>query len=644
MERVKLRDWPLLSIPRKVDAANLVEGSVYLYAADSFVSLTNHEMLVVDFYGIQSKEIYLRVFISDGGFASLKLQPAPKWSDSMIDGLLSYRLCAQQDGRLKRGCSPVNNKTSMIIKSFLKHKIKGEILTNPLDCIALYQAEIRKKALRDRHQRIKDQINSQFSMIEELPEDIQNWIEQYPLWEHQYIFYHRAADRKKIAGLCSACGGEVLLTTVKHNNEGVCPACGRRITFKSYGISHGTQDKFVFNFMQKGKNGGLIQRVFEGCKSYRDGYKEPKVSFSECRRYVFVGESESVSAYHYGRFRNTDEVRWCDGKQFAFGYMAYTDTGCVYATNLRSVIRNTKWMDSGIDLFALTKIEFDPYNYFTQYQKRNAIRYLVDNRLYSLIEEVVKSSWKGDVMDEGFFLALRNNKAYFADFREIGIRVDEVIMIESFGSRPPKKDVLLRIRSMDLVGEMPRILKYTTVDKALNYIEKFSGGAGGIAKDTLITWLDYLEMARGAGYDTGSSFVIFPKDPTAEHDRFATDRKAQENAAYDKAICEIFEKTNQMLTYGDGDLFIRPPMNAAEICGEAVGLRHCVDRYIADVALSHTMILFIRHKDKPLKPFFTVEFQNNKVRQCRGLCNVDATDDVKCFLKRWSAYIEQKAQ
>ena len=632
-----MRDWPLLPIPRKIDVTNWIVYTTYLYAAKVF-SLNSHETLVVDFYDIQIKETILRIFVSDGEFATLKLISPSKWSDSMIDKLLPLRFSLAHLGMPpSRGCAPANKRTGVTIKSFLKRRIKGEMQSDALDCLFLYQLGIRQRALGDRHQKIRDQIDATFSVIEELPEDINEWIEKYPLYEHQYIFYRRV-KKNKIEGLCSSCKNHVLLTTAKHNFEGVCPVCSHKITFKAEGISQRTLDKFVFNYIQKSIGDGIIQRVFEGYKSYLDGYSTPRMLFTERRRYVY--SNDSVSPYHFGNFRNTGEMRWCDGAQHSIGYMSYSNISYLYPTNLRSVIRDTKWMDSGIDRYAIANIQFDPYDYFWLFKEQNGIRYLVDNKLYSLVEDGIARSTTGK-MDEGFFQTLRKNKAYFNDFREIGISVKEVVMISSFGSRPPKRDIMLRIRSMGIVSEIPHILKYTTVDKSINYIYK-AAGAESSARDMIIMWLDYLKMAEDAGYDSRSTFVLFPRDLRKEHDRLVAERKALENAVYDKAIREMFFEASRMLAYDDGNMFIRPPMNAAEICEEAVTLRHCVDKYIGEVAMSQTMILFVRHKDEPLKPFYTVEYRNNEVRQCRGLRNVFPTYDVNCFLKNWSEFVTKK--
>jgi len=624
MKRSKLIKLDLLSFPDKIDIACLSGGRTdYAYASE-IVCVDSIDTLIIDFYSLKDKNTEFRIFVVDEDFITLFLSP-PKWSDLCVNGLFTY-------GRHFSGCITADKQNDLTIFSFLNNKIQGGAEQNALDCLSKYQLLIRKKSLMKKHQKIRDRIDNAFSMMEPVPYDIYQWIEENPLWYHQYIFYHR--EKQKIIGYCSACKADVMLSNAKHNTEGICPVCGRQVLLKSDGISFCTCDRFVFSLMQKGQGNSVIERVFEGFKSYRNGYKTPTTSYNERRRYVY--HDDRVYAYHYGRFKNTDEVRWCEGMQPSFAYVTYTDTGCLYFSNLRAVLMGTRWIDSGIGIFASTKYPFDTSRYLGLYKNHNDIRFLIDNKLFSLVVEALDRSWQADKITVDFMKIVKACKGYFPLFREIGISIDEIVMIGMCIGRPLKKDVLLRIRSLDLVSDMPRILKYASAEKAVNYVEKnIPPDNKRNARNVLIIWLDYLNMAEEAGYDMSSSFVLFPRQLQREHDRFQTERIAAQNLAYDESIREMFVEVSQKVSFSDDDFFIRPPVNAAEICGEAVELRHCVDRYIKQVALNQTMILFLRRKEEPQKPFYTVELCNNEVRQCRGLCNVDATEIVKAFVDKW---------
>ena len=73
------------------------------------------------------------------------------------------------------------------------------------------------------------------------------------------------------------------------------------------------------------------------------------------------------------------------------------------------------------------------------------------------------------------------------------------------------------------------------------------------------------------------------------------------------------------------------PKNGADLVNEGEKLHHCVATYTDKVLNGSTMILFIRKKNQKKKPFYTMEWKNNHIVQCRGLKNCDMTPEVKKF-------------
>ena len=101
-----------------------------------------------------------------------------------------------------------------------------------------------------------------------------------------------------------------------------------------------------------------------------------------------------------------------------------------------------------------------------------------------------------------------------------------------------------------------------------------------------------------------------------------------------KAMEEIFrqnEGTDAFSIKGKG-LILIVPKSGDEIRAEGEVLHHCVGGYVSKVARGETNIFFIRKTDKPNEPYFTMEWKNNTVVQCRGLRNCDMPPDVKAFV------------
>jgi hypothetical protein len=94
---------------------------------------------------------------------------------------------------------------------------------------------------------------------------------------------------------------------------------------------------------------------------------------------------------------------------------------------------------------------------------------------------------------------------------------------------------------------------------------------------------------------------------------------------------------NKNLAYEGEEFSIALPKDAADIVREGNKLCHCVASYIKKVAIGDSFIVFLRKKKEKDKPFYTIEIQNNRVVQIRGLANSKLKDSkAKEFIRDWS--------
>lgn len=162
----------------------------------------------------------------------------------------------------------------------------------------------------------------------------------------------------------------------------------------------------------------------------------------------------------------------------------------------------------------------------------------------------------------------------------------------------------------------------------------------------------YIDWCKALNYNLDNMFIYMPKNFRKVHDRTAKEyqalqdkktaeeikkrevaaKKAMEQTK--KAMEEIFrqnEGTDAFSIKGKG-LILIVPKSGDEIRAEGEALHHCVGGYVSKVAKGETNIFFIRKTDKPNEPYFTMEWKNNTVVQCRGLRNCDMPPDVKAFV------------
>ena len=164
-------------------------------------------------------------------------------------------------------------------------------------------------------------------------------------------------------------------------------------------------------------------------------------------------------------------------------------------------------------------------------------------------------------------------------------------------------------------------------------------------------WLEYLDWCRDLGYDLDNMFIYMPNNFKAVHDRTAKEyqdakdriekekkrrmlKKAEKRMKQtQKALEDLFrlnENADAFSIAGKG-LVLVVPKTADDLKREGAILHHCVGTYADKVAEGKTMILFIRKASDPDTPYYTMEYRDDHVVQCRGLRNCDMTPEVKAF-------------
>ena len=98
------------------------------------------------------------------------------------------------------------------------------------------------------------------------------------------------------------------------------------------------------------------------------------------------------------------------------------------------------------------------------------------------------------------------------------------------------------------------------------------------------------------------------------------------------------------------DLFIlKIAQSQKELNCESSALNHCVRTYGDKVSRGETVIYFIRRKDEPDKPFYTLEIKpDGTFVQCRGEYNCSMTEEVKDFtekvVKEFNMYDKEESE
>jgi hypothetical protein len=153
---------------------------------------------------------------------------------------------------------------------------------------------------------------------------------------------------------------------------------------------------------------------------------------------------------------------------------------------------------------------------------------------------------------------------------------------------------------------------------------------------------DYLNECQELKFDMSLKRIKFPSDFRFAHQETARLVVERRNAASEEVFLEEAGKYKDMEWESEG-LMIVVPRSAAEIKNDGAKLKHCAGTYIDKIISKKTFIFFIRHKNSPEEPFYTLEYKNEKIAQCRGMQNIgyENNADVWAFVKTWKRRIQK---
>lgn len=159
------------------------------------------------------------------------------------------------------------------------------------------------------------------------------------------------------------------------------------------------------------------------------------------------------------------------------------------------------------------------------------------------------------------------------------------------------------------------------------------------------TWRRLFQSMGGLGGTAEEYKALQDKKAAAEKKR-REKLAAKKMAETKKAMEEIFSRNDGVDAFqikGKG-LILVVPQSGDEIRKEGEALHHCVGGYVDRVARGETNIFFIRKADHPEKSYFTMEWRDNKIIQCRGFKNCGMPADVQAFVKVFEKKMNEAIQ
>lgn len=652
----------------------MVYGMKGIVAAER-IEVDGEDTLVINCFKPNKKTVvpWFRTFCQEDGYITQDLtEQKVKWRTAAFDYIVGFYISDYY--RTESRLVMATPQDGEVIIDFMQewrernHSNRCDAGFEFEDYIDAYQADIRDRKLAEKHRKICEKIDSRMELFGELPDDYQQFVEKTVFDDYNYFFYSKKAKR----AYCTRCGHEYEIrkdgiyhrktavwnnsSWLKHNTDYICPHCGKPTVAKSEGYGRGALLEVNWSVLIQPSGNNVLVRYFCHSKDYRKDFRNPKIESREMFRTIHT--STSVEDYEWETYTYSQEVRWCKPRRHGWGWnpsefqvprqtvLYNTDFGFLNTTCMRY---------SCIELFFEKIIPTMQHtsawivdNYFNFYHMHPFVEQMMKIGWYTLVRELFEDNGKAE--RENFtngrsiletcgitrtqFLLLR--KATYGNPEARDLRIIK---------HAEQKEIRLTVDDLrelrfvhdeglyDYFDKFLDAMKYTTIHKLKKYFVKQQISH---TKD----YFDYTGWLLEMGYDMRNEFNIYPKNFVEKHDEMAKVYQKYKDKKHRNDIRKFNRLLKQMRKDAKEDnpinlqiqgLFIRLPYQVTELKTEGETLHHCVGTYIDRVMKGETTIFFVRRIEKPDVPYYTLEWKNHQIVQCRGFHNCDMTPEVKAF-------------
>lgn len=519
------------------------------------------------------------------------------------------------------------------------------------------QNAILSRRCRERRIASESVVLSRMAGLQALPRGLNSWIKSIM---PAYFFYDYKRGAKQVAGVCSACGHEVIIPNIKQGSKAVCPHCKHELTAKPRSRRGSNMyDRDTFEVIQNMGDGRLVIRIIKAYFTYKTDTPDVDI-YENARQFIWQDADGKfcTESYYYGN--RGILTSWKKGAlplSRMYQYYFEGDTcGYLYTKNLPEALSGTPWQYCTIADFSehfLERMQALPF--LREHLEHPKIEHLCKVGFYNIASDIVYKN-TANCLDETQNRTHRilGVAAEDVDFlRIMDASLSTLAVFQRYSGFRDRKRLLVWQMENKIQHNILPILKCITIHKLIRYTTKQfqhlcqrKGQYGSLRyqkmQDVVTEYRDYLEMCRDLDYDMKNSFVLYPKDLQKAHDRVQKRIKIKENELIQKNFKDAMEAVADSRAFVSDGLKIVFPATPRDLETEGNALHHCVGRYVKSVEKKECIILFIRRCSDETKPFYTMEVQGQEIIQVRGINNTLPTPEIKKFLDAYRRQVLQK--
>lgn len=167
-------------------------------------------------------------------------------------------------------------------------------------------------------------------------------------------------------------------------------------------------------------------------------------------------------------------------------------------------------------------------------------------------------------------------------------------------------------------------------------------------QEKITMYRDYLDMAERRGCDIHSEIIYRNKRWRYFHDQYLAElnrKKDEERAARFPGICRDLPRNRKIFAWQQEGYFVRPAESAEDIIREGRLQHHCVgasDTYMVKMATRESWICFLRKKEAPEEPWYTIETDGISILQAYAAYDRKPDwEETDKILKAWMQQVKK---
>ena len=544
-----------------------------------------------------------------------------------------------------------------------------------------YNREIRENTEMNKKARLMDLMRK----VPDRPGDLREWFFEKSAGE-DYMFREKGTQ----TFTCTNCGKSSEASGIKrqdggkkirHNDMVCCPACGKLIQAKTR----------TDHMEQEYKSCYLLQPVDEDTSVLR--ILEAKVGWDNGRHYVELGGEIRILLYKVfsnRKLKRTYKIYyedylegWTEGNRKNLR----ARQGYLYPGEFDKILEGTIYSGASKVLEFLSA-QGQELNYnrliagagqMKEYAEK--IEYLSEGRFWNLLKDTVERTeypvyqntyygplnLRADSIEEMFLIRDRQKINRIRDEQGGNDMVRWMQYSDEIGKKISRETVRWMTANRIRPEDIRELEEYTSPQQIMNYIirQQAEQYPGKKPKEVLEEYKDYINMCEACSKNMKDEMVYRPRELKRRHDEVVVDRQQMQilreldtnteaKEKYAEEMRQKFPKAEGILKeiksryeYENEEYKILVPDTMIDIVKEGRALHHCAgssERYFDRIESRETYICFLRRKEAPGIPFYTIEVEpGGTIRQHRSYLDEEpGIEQIREFLKEWQKVIRKR--